>query len=406
MVKTGLSAVLTVIFLIVFVAGCAELLPPGWNATMNETPTGALAQEPTAASETPEVVEEESTPPAETTVAPANKDLPRKTVVEGDLVSFPNLKATDPDGDPIAYTFTPPLNSQGTWQTKAGDAGEYRVTITASDGKNSVSQVVIVQVTPKNRPPRIELTSKTITVKEGDTITLNPTVTDTEGDKITVTYSGWMNSQSRVTTFDDAGTHDVDITASDGTTTSHESVRITVQNVNRQPVINPIQDITVKEGDKITVKPTATDPDGDTVSLSYGSPLGQDGTWQTSAKDVGNYRATVTASDGELKASTEFTIIVNSLNKPPVIQIADTVTVDEGQAVALNPVITDPEGDELTITYSGWMNGPAYTTTFEDGGTHLVTITASDGISTIKKDVSIVVNDVNRVPTFGKDAFS
>lgn len=422
----SMTVVLATIALLVL-SGCAQLLPPGWNAT-NQTPTGGISADIEQADEdvtlldeaegdeaAEEAVEEEAeAAPAETAPATAeaaaapaaDEDLPRKTVVEGELVSFPNLQATDPDGDPITYTFTPPLDDKGTWQTKVGDAGEYRVTITASDGKNSVSQVVIIQVKPKNQPPRIQLAAKEITIKEGETATINVRATDPDGDKVTLSFEGWMNGPTKTTGYKDAGVHDVELIASDGKATARETVRVIVENVNRAPSISPIADAIIKEGDKITVNPSATDPDGDKVTFLYGPPLAADGTWQTSKADVGKYRVNVTATDGQLTATTSFLLIVESLNNPPVIQVADLVTVNEGQTVTLSPQITDPEGDELTITYSGWMNTNTYTTTYEDAGSHLVTITVSDGINTAKKDLTVLVNDVNRPPVFGKGAFS
>jgi hypothetical protein len=418
-------------------AGCAQLLPPGWNATPNQTPqtpTAAVTTEVEQAAEDVAVIEEteeidealEEEAAEEPVEAPANEiaapetpaeaaapeqpsaadSLPRKIVTEGDVVGFPNLQATDPDGDPIAYTFTPPLDSAGKWQTKVGDAGEYRVTITASDGKNSVSQVVIVQVNPKNQPPRIQLASKEVRVKEGETVTLNVKATDPDGDKVALSFDGWMTGPARATTFDDAGVHDVQIIASDGKSTARDTIRVVVENTNRAPSISPIADIIIKEGDRITVQPTASDPDGDNVSFIFQQPIRPDGTWQTTKDNVGKYRINVTVTDGSLAASTSFLMVVESLNNPPVIQLADLVTVDEGMTVTLTPTITDPEGDELTITYSGWMNANSYATTYEDAGSHLVTITVSDGINTVKKDLTVMVNDVNRPPSFGSGAFS
>jgi hypothetical protein len=408
------SVVLAVIALLVL-SGCAQLLPPGWNNTAPQSPTTAVSADIEETDQDIDILDEtdatdtvldeevvESTPVPN----PADSALPRKNAVEGDLVSFPNLQAVDPDGDPITYTFTPPLDAAGKWQTKVGDAGEYRVTITASDGKNSVSQVVIVQVDPKNKPPMIALASKDIVVKEGDTVSLSPQVSDADGDEVTLTISGWMTASSKQTSFEDAGTHDVMLSATDGTATTKESVRVTVQNVNRAPVVDPMGDVAVKEGDKITIAPTSRDPDGDKVSYTFSAPMTADGTWQTGADDVGRYTVEVTASDGDLTSTASFQITVESLNKAPVIQIADLVTVDEGNTVTLAPTITDAEGDELTISYSGWMNANTYKTNYEDAGTHIVTITASDGINTAKKDVTVTVTDQNRPPVFGQGSFS
>ena len=350
-----------------------------------------------------EPVEEE--PVEETPTVEDDEGLPRKTVTEGEVVNFPNLQATDPDGDPITYSFTTPLDSTGKWLTHVGDAGEYRVTITASDGKNSVSQVVIVEVLPKNKPPVIRLAAKEITVKEGEKVTLAPEVTDADGDEVTLTFSGWMTTASYQTNFADAGTHEVVLKATDGITTTTETVRVIVQNKNRAPTISPIADVNIKEGDKITIDPTANDPDGDDVTFEFGPPISPDGTWQTGLDDVGKYQVDVVATDGDLTATASFMLVVESLNKPPVINMASLVNVEEGQTVTLAPEITDPEGDELTITYSGWMNTHTYTTTYEDAGSHEVTIKVSDGINEAEKTVTIVVTDLNRPPTFGSGAF-
>ncbi len=437
MAKTGYAMIVLAVIAVLVLNGCAQLLPPGWNAT--DSPTGAVGAEVEEADEDVSVIEEtdeeigtevvpveeppaepapetpaepaaETAPaepeaPATPAVSPEDESLPHKTVVEGDLVNFPNLKATDPDGDPITYTFTPPLDAVGKWQTKVGDAGEYRVTITASDGKNSVSQDVIIEVKPKNLPPQIKLASKEIRVKEGEMATINVEGSDPDGDKVVLSFDGWMNGPSKMTGYSDSGTHEVIVIASDGKATVREVVRVIVENVDRPPVIAPLADVTIKEGDKVTVKPTATDPDGEKITFKFSPPLGPDGTWQTTSADVGKYIINVTALSGSLSASTSFALTVESLNKAPVIQVTTPVTVDEGETVALNPVITDPEGDELTITYTGWMKSNTYTTTYEDAGTHLVTITASDGINTAKKDVTVIVNDVNRPPTFGMGAF-
>ncbi|MEM2916518.1 MAG: hypothetical protein QXT19_04135 [Candidatus Woesearchaeota archaeon] len=442
MAKTGCLMVVLAVIAVLVLNGCAQLLPPGWNATSGESPTGAVSAEVEQVDEDVSVIEETgheadtgevpveekapgeppveapvetapAKPSAETApaqpevpvVAPEDEGLPRKTVTEGDLVNFPNLKATDPDGDPITYTFTPPLDATGKWQTKVGDAGTYRVTITASDGKNSVSQTVIIEVKPKNLPPQIKLTSKEVRVKEGEMVTISAEGYDPDGDKVMLSFDGWMTGPSKMTGYDDAGTHEVGIVASDGKATVREVVRVVVENVDRAPLISPLSDVKIKEGDKVTVKPTAIDPDGDKVTFRFSPPLGPDGTWQTTSRDVGRYIINVTAISGSLSSSTSFVLTVESLNKPPVIQATTPVIVDEGDTVTLNPVITDPEGDELTITYTGWMKSNTYTTTYEDAGSHIVTITVSDGINTVKKDVTVVVNDVNRPPTFGSGAF-
>ena len=66
-------------------------------------------------------------------------------IEEGGLVKL-DVVATDQDDDNLFTSFTGPLNSQGEWQTKAGDKGDYGVTVTVSDGKETVSKVVKIIV--------------------------------------------------------------------------------------------------------------------------------------------------------------------------------------------------------------------------------------------------------------------
>jgi len=354
-----------------------------------------ILEEPGAVPEEPEAIQE----PAGT------GEEPRKTVTEGDLVSFPNLKAKDPDGDPITYTFSSPLNEKGEWKTSEGDAGEYKITITASDGKTEVSQQVILIVNSMNKPPVMEELDD-VAVKEGETVNLDLDAEDPEGEPVTVTYSGWMSSSTKKTGFDDSGNHEVIITATDGKNTVSQTVVVAVGNVNRAPLLGELKDITVKEGGLVEIDAIAADPDGDKITISFGEPLDDDGKWNTDEGDAGEYMVTVTASDGKLEDSRKFKITVESLNKPPVFTggVGD-IAVKEGQTVTINPEVKDPEGDSITVSYSGWMKSNRKETTYTDAGEYEVVVTATDGKNTISKTITVTVGDVNRPPEFQEGSF-
>jgi len=333
-------------------------------------------------------------------------DLPVKQVVEGDLVDFPNLEATDPDGDPITYTFTSPLNNEGIWQTEVGDAGEYLVTITASDGVNTVSQEVIIIVDPQNKPPIIDIKS-TIETKEGETLTLEPEISDPDGDEVTISFNGWMTTDTKEIGYKDAGTHEVVITATDDVNQANKEVIIKVANTNRPPVIENLAPITIKEGETASVDAAASDPDGDAVTIDYGFPLDETGTWTPEVGDAGDYEIQVTASDGSLQAETLQLISVEALNRPPVIELDSPVTVKEGETVTLEPIITDKEGDEIRVSYSGWMTSSSKKTDFDDAGEHDVAIIARDTAGNeARHDIVVIIEDVNRPPQFGAGAFN
>ncbi len=318
-------------------------------------------------------------------------------VNEGEVVKL-KPQASDPEGDIIEFTFSEPLNASGEWQTKAGDAGFYKVTVTASDGVNEVTHEVTILVKSANRPPVMEFIEDK-EVNEGETVLFEPEVVDPEGDEISITYSGWMTSNKYTTTFDDAGEYKVTVTASDGVNEVTQDVTVTVKNLNRPPVMEKIGDVSL-EGDPIAVKVDATDPDNDKLEISFSEPLDENGEWLTDIGDAGEYKITVTASDGEAEVTQDFIITVEAINRPPKIEIKSTIEVDEGETITLNPVVTDPDNDTVDVSYSGWMTSNEYTTTYEDAGEHVVTITASDGIAEVTKDVTVIVNDVNRPPEF------
>jgi len=321
----------------------------------------------------------------------------------GKLVSFPNLQAVDPDGDSIVYTFSEPLDDQGEWQTEEGDEGEYIVTITASDGTSSVDQQVAIIVQPSNFAPTIEI-EDTVTVKEGELFALTANITDEDGDEVSVSYEGWQTELPYEVSFDDAGIYSITIIASDGKKEARKDVTVIVENVNQPPTIKSIADATVMEHDTVNVVPQVDDPDGDEVVVSVSLPF-TDGKWVTTTGDAGVYEITVEASDSEYIVQEIFSLTVMEFNDPPQI-FADDVTVTEGETVRLDVSAEDPEGEEVTLTISGWMTSYEKATSYDDDGVYEVIITASDGLSESEKTITVTVEDANRSPVFNPGAFS
>ena len=103
-------------------------------------------------------------------------------------------------------------------------------------------------------------------------------------------------------------------------------------------------------------------------------------------------------SDGTLTDTQDVTVTVTGVNVAPVLDTITDSTVNEGATINLNPTATDPNGDPLTYTYTGWMTSSSYTTDYTDSGVHTVTVTVSDGTLTDSQDVSITVLNTNRPP--------
>ena len=383
------------------------LLPPRNETPEDEEPAEEEPEEEPAEEE-PAEEEPAEEEPAEERPEFDEEGNPIRYYDEGELVRI-SPQGVDEDGDPIQFTFSEPLDENGEWQTAAGDAGEYLVDITASDGRATVTRQLRIVVLSDNEAPEISGVSD-IVVSEGETISLSPEVTDPDGDDVTVSYSGWMTSATYTTGFDDAGEHEVTISATDGERTTTRAVTIVVENTNRAPVLEPLDAITVQEGETVELDAQATDADGDAVTVTYSAPLGADGTWETEEGDSGTYLVTVTATDGIDEARDTISVIVESTNAAPTLEIDDVEIVLQEQesdgeytvpseTLTLSPETSDPDGDDVSISYSGWMQSSSTVVSEEDEGTHQVTVTASDGQDDVSETitVTVVVNHLPRI---------
>ncbi len=324
-------------------------------------------------------------------------------VTEGDLVSL-QTSVTDPDGDEVTLSYSPPLDENGEWQTVKGDAGEYDVQVVASDGKDETTALVLLRVFSANSAPVIDGPS-TIEVAEGETVDLGVlTIIDPDGDDFVVSYSGWMKSSTYRTGFEDAGLHDVTVIAEDtnGNIATKE-ISVIVTDVNRKPRLR-IEDSTIEviAGETVVIDYTTSDADGDDVTVTFSEPFDENGEWQTKEGDEGEYEVSVIAYDGQDEVERIVKVFVLPANNPPVITVEDELVFDEGETIDLSSYVevSDPDGDDVTLSYSGWMDSAIRELTFEDAGEYVVTITATDGDKTTTKDVRIVVNNVNRPPVF------
>lgn len=241
------------------------------------------------------------------------------TVEENDTIVL-KPAAEDADLDTIVYTFTKPLDEDGVWKTNFGEAGKYIVTVTASDGQLTTSKEVLINVLRKNVPPVISGIPGEVTIDEGDIIKVNPNVTDPNGDEFTLDISDPIgNDGVWNTTYQDHGDYLVKITASDGELTSEQEMELIVNRKNIAPIIEPIADIAINEGESVNITPVVTDLNGDEVTVYISDPVGDIGFWQTGFTDHGEYTVTVIASDEELETIVDINLVVKDINVAPVI---------------------------------------------------------------------------------------
>ena len=224
----------------------------------------------------------------------------------------------DPDMDVVEYTFSAPLNDDGQWDTSYGDAGEYVVTITATDGVHTAVEDVNLVVNRVNVAPELSGVEN-IEVREGEIVDFMPEVMDPNGDAVELTVSAPLNNGSFQTDHTSAGVYEIVVSATDGELTTTEIVSLTIEDVNVLPVIENVYDITVSEGETVMIEPVVSDLDGDELTVRISEPIGDSGVWDTSYTDNGVYEITVTVDDGKDIVEKMVTITVEDVNMAPQI---------------------------------------------------------------------------------------
>ncbi|MBW3012718.1 hypothetical protein KY340_00790 [Candidatus Woesearchaeota archaeon] len=266
-------------------------------------------------------VEEKEAEPAKEEVKEEKIDvskLQKLEVQETELVKL-KISAQDDDRDTLKYTFSRPLNQRGEWQTNYGDEGEYIISITATDGTSTTKKDFVLVVKKKNEAPSIAHLSD-ITAQEGETVRVEPKVTDVNNDKLKVSISEPIGDDGMwETDHKSAGTYKITVKANDGQLTSEASFSLVVVDKNMPPLITGLADMTVKEGEIVVIKPNIKDLDGDTVKITISDPVGDDGEWKTGYTDHGSYSIKVTANDGKDKVEQTIKLVVEDVNRAPEI---------------------------------------------------------------------------------------
>ena len=317
------SLLITVaLLLMVFLVGCLDYkayeAPAGDDAELLseiEQLEKELAAEPETVEE--DVVLPELTEETPETISEVPSELKIVTIKENELLKL-NVKANDPDNDQVTLTFSKPLDVNGQWKTTYGDAGEYQVTITATDGKLNTEQKVKIVVERVNVPPVIGDVVN-IAVKEGEVVNFEPVVTDPNGDPVNVDVSEPLTSGTFATDHTSAGEYSIIVSASDGELNAEKTFILAVTDVNEKPVIVGVENLNVKEGDKVEIKPTVTDLDNDNLVITISDPVGDDGVWLNEFTDHGEYQITVTVDDGKDVVTKKITLVIEDVNMPPQI---------------------------------------------------------------------------------------
>jgi len=179
--------------------------------------------------------------------------------------------------------------------------------------------------------------------------------------------------------------------------------------INSAPVISSTAVTSVEELQDYSYTLTATDADGDALTMSsatmsdwlaFDTATGVlSGTPTTT--DVGDHAVTLSVSDGTVQTDQVFTISVTAApNNAPEITSSAVLTATDGEAYSYTLTATDADGDTLTMSSAntpawlsfddstGILSGTPATT---DVGEHAVTLSVSDGTDQTDQSFTIAV---------------
>jgi hypothetical protein len=252
---------------------------------------------------------------------------------------------------------------------------------------------------PNNHAPVLDaIGNKSV----GENSLLSFTVTANDADSDPITYSaGTLPSGatfasqtfSWTPSYSQAGSYSVTFGVNDGQGgADSEIITITVNNVNRPPVLAAISNKSAYENSTLSFSINATDADGDTITYSAQSPpsgaafAGRTFTWTPGYTQAGTYQVTFIASDGQAQDSETISITVNNVNQASVLNPIGNKSAFANYPLAFSVSATEPDGEAINYSATGLPSGATFisqnfswTPTPSQVGSYQVTFTASDG---------------------------
>ncbi|HEX9759837.1 MAG TPA: PKD domain-containing protein, partial [Candidatus Acidoferrales bacterium] len=138
---------------------------------------------------------EEPPPPNREPTAACSADKTSVYVGSNETVRV-TARASDPDGDPLTYTWTANggridgTGSEVTWNSANVQQGLYNVAARVDDGRGGVANCAVdIRVEPRpNRPPTLSCSADRSTVLVGERVRITATASDPDGDNLNYTW--------------------------------------------------------------------------------------------------------------------------------------------------------------------------------------------------------------------------
>ncbi|MAE63850.1 MAG: hypothetical protein CMJ18_06215, partial [Phycisphaeraceae bacterium] len=404
--------------------------------------------------------------------APIIEEIPPITVARDDVVQVP-VTATDEDVNriflaainalpgfdlPAFISFDDAGGGSGTLSLAPGfgDRGDHLVTIVATDdgdvagggGPDMIGRAeftFVVTVESSNEPPVIAYVGDRVGVV-GQPMTFDVMVADMDEDPLAFEMEGapvgatlTPTGTYGLATFDwtptvtdrDAGPFDVTFRVTDtgngdaaDVLSDAQTIRLTARDTNAGPVLLPVGNRVVVEGDTLVIQLDATDVDGDTLTFALAAapprstldPQTGRFTFTPNLFEAGAYGpVTFSVTDGSAGASESIAITVENDDQAPVLIPLPLQAGREDALLQFTLTASDLDGGLQVFSVDDRLPAGArfdptegrfdWTPGFEQAGDYTVRFRVTDptGLSDTT-DVSIRIDNINRAPTLSVDS--
>jgi YD repeat-containing protein len=381
----------------------------------------------------------------------ANRTLNRDEVVEVPVV------VTDADGNaltlsaaglPAFATFTDNGGGRGVFRFAPGatDRGDHVLTVTATDdgdgggaaAARSSTRSFVVSVSVPNEAPQLAWIGDKVAVA-GETLSFNVRATDVEENPLTFSFDT-LPAGATLTPQDvygtalftwtptaaDLGSHALTLRIADDGNAGHgpvgtdaQTLRVVVRSANQAPVLQPVGDHTLSEGDTLVLPVLAVDPDGDPLTFSATNlPAGasldpQTGVlrWTPNLIQAGDYDGIVlSVSDGHRSDSETIALQVVNRNQAPVLTPLADQSTRETAELSFTLIANDFDGDPIAYAsvnplpagarFDGRSATFTWTPNYDQAGEYRLSFLAQDPDGTRDTvDVTVRVDNLDRAPT-------
>jgi len=358
-----------------------------------------------------------------------------------------SASATDADLPANALTFSlasPPAgmtinaaNGAIAWTpTEAQGSNSYAIRVVVTDANPlavnatsiSVTNTFVVTVNESNRPPVLTVPANQI-ITEETPLSVAATATDPDLPANTLTFAlvsgpSGLNVEAdgaitwTPTEAQGSNSYTVSVRVTDNNPTAINAQQLSVTNSftiqvnesNRPPALTVPANQIITEETPLSITATATDPDLPANALTFalvsgpaGLNVAPDGaiTWTpTESQGSNTYVVTLSVTDNnptavnapQLSVTNSFMITVNESNRPPVLTVPGTQTIDELTQLSVSASATDPDVPANALSFA-LVSPPAGMTINATSGAISWTPIEAQGSNSYTVSVSVTDNN-------------